>query len=418
MLGKEVDRLDEILDERVAHEVLEGEADEAELDPQATAQHLRLVGGRRLEVEVDQAVDVGPGAEAAAARLNPEEVVEQRYHEVGMEHAYGPSRARVADPEGHDRHPRQRGVAEEQQPGALEPGAQGALQVACLQLLDHAGSDLLLEPEGEAGADRLDDRRRPAFLAHHGVGMVGLVLGRDVDDRAAAGDRGEVVGEEVALGDEDAGRAGAARQLVRREAHRVLVGELALLDVRNRVHLDWKMGRGRRIVPAGERAVAVEQDGDCVDVRDDAGHVRRCREGPDLERPGGVALELRPQVIEVEPALRVLADDDDLRRRLSPQQLVRVVLERAQEDERPLARVEPEDSREQVDGGGGARAAEDHGVVHAAAYGPVDHPPRVLSQLRRTTPVAEASVCVFAYSGSTRLRMTSSMKASERPEAV
>ena len=33
-------------------------------------------------------------------------------------------------------------------------------------------------------------------------------------------------------------------------------------------------------------------------------------------------------------------------------------------------------------------------------------------------PVAEASVWVFAYSGSTRSRMTSSMNASERPEAV
>ena len=33
-------------------------------------------------------------------------------------------------------------------------------------------------------------------------------------------------------------------------------------------------------------------------------------------------------------------------------------------------------------------------------------------------PVAEASVCVFAYSGRTRSRMKSSMNDSERPEAV
>ena len=33
-------------------------------------------------------------------------------------------------------------------------------------------------------------------------------------------------------------------------------------------------------------------------------------------------------------------------------------------------------------------------------------------------PVADASVCVFAYSGSTRSRMKSSMNDSERPEAV
>jgi hypothetical protein len=33
-------------------------------------------------------------------------------------------------------------------------------------------------------------------------------------------------------------------------------------------------------------------------------------------------------------------------------------------------------------------------------------------------PVADASVCVFAYSGSTRSRMWSSMNVSARPEAV
>ena len=33
-------------------------------------------------------------------------------------------------------------------------------------------------------------------------------------------------------------------------------------------------------------------------------------------------------------------------------------------------------------------------------------------------PVADASVCVFAYSGSTRSRMKSSTKDSERPDAV
>jgi hypothetical protein len=32
--------------------------------------------------------------------------------------------------------------------------------------------------------------------------------------------------------------------------------------------------------------------------------------------------------------------------------------------------------------------------------------------------VAEASVCVFAYSGRTRSRMKSSMNVSDRPEAV
>ena len=118
--------------------------------------------------------------------------------------------------------------------------------------------------------------------------MVGLALGRDVEDRATAGNRRDVAGEEAALGDEHAGRAGPSRKLVRRHEDGVLVRELAVLDFRIRVHVDRKVGRGRCGVPTRERAVPVEQDRDGVGVRDDAGHVRGRREAPDLERACGM----------------------------------------------------------------------------------------------------------------------------------
>ena len=53
-------------------------------------------------------------------------------------------------------------------------------------------------------------------------------------------------------------------------------------------------------------------------------------------------------------------------------------------------------------------------------------PPTASCTIRRASsrrrivwrPVADDSVCVFAYSGSTSLRMKSSMKLSDRPDAV
>ena len=204
------------------------------------------------------------------------------------------------------------------------------------------------------------------------------------------GSRGDAVGEEVALGDEHAGRARPAGKLVRREEDRVLVREVAVLDVGRGVHLDREVRARGRVVPEGQRAVPVEQDRDGVDVRDDARDVRRCREASDLQRPCGVALELLAQVVEVEAAVAVLPDDDDIRDRLAPRQLVRVVLERADEDDRPLgcAAKRPSSrtrSRRSMRPRR-ARAGEDDHVVLPAADGPVDDPARLLAQPRRLEP--------------------------------
>jgi hypothetical protein len=51
-----------------------------------------LEGVRAFEVDAEQAVAVGPGAAAPATRLDAEQVVEQRHHEVVVEVATGPQR--------------------------------------------------------------------------------------------------------------------------------------------------------------------------------------------------------------------------------------------------------------------------------------------------------------------------------------
>ena len=86
---------------------------------------------------------------------------------------------------------------------------------------------------------------------------------------------------------------------------------------------------------------------------------------------------------EVDPAVGVLPDDDDVGDRFPPRELVAVVLVRADQDDRPLigrdvrpqavALVEAgrdpqlQDPDEEVDRAGHARAAEDHRMVVGVA---------------------------------------------------
>ena len=72
-------------------------------------------------------------------------------------------------------------------------------------------ADRVLELEHEPGADRLDDRGRAALLAVLDVGQVDVLERVDVGDRAAAGHARHPVAEQLAAGDEHAGRARARR---------------------------------------------------------------------------------------------------------------------------------------------------------------------------------------------------------------
>ena len=66
------------------------------------------------------------------------------------------------------------------------------------------------------------------------------------------------------------------------------------------------------------------------------GHVARGAEAADAERPVRVPCQLGGQVRLVDVPVGVLVDDHDVGDRLAPRQLVAVMLERADEHDRPL----------------------------------------------------------------------------------
>src|SRR5919108_5770173 len=243
---------------------------------------------------------------------------------------------------------------------------------------DRLGSHGFLQREHESGSNRLDDRRGASLLADRRVRMIGLPRRAHEQDRPAAGYRGDANAEERPLRDQNAGGSGAADELVRRQEDSVRVGQVPVPRARRRVHVYREVGAGRRVVPAGERTVTMEDGRDPLDVRDDPGHVRGGREAPDLQGPSSVAKEFLLEVPQVDSAAGVLANRHDIRDRLPPGQLVRVVLVRADEDDRPLRRRQVEEPHELVDRAGRPRAAEENDVVVAPVHGTVNDPTGVL----------------------------------------
>ena len=191
------------------------------------------------------------------------------------------------------------------------------------------------------------------------------------------------------------------------EEHRVLVcrgvGHAAPTPA---VHLDVDVGRRSGVVPEREGAVLVEEGGDRVGVGDDARDVARGREGADEERALGVLDESLPQHRDVDVAVEVLRDDDDVGDALTPHDLVGVVLVGADEDDRALvggdeiARVptvlevrrdaQSEDADELVDGPGAARTGEDDHRLVVTADGVTDRATGVLAQPGRLQARARA----------------------------
>ena len=186
------------------------------------------------------------------------------------------------------------------------------------------------------GPDRFDDGRRAALLAMDRVVDVAVLGGVDVGDRASTHHVGHAVAQQRAPNHQHARRARTADELVRADEHGVLVRQRVLGALR--VHVDLDVRSGAREVPERQRPVAVQQIGDGARVRHDAGHVRRRRERSDLQRPrlrsvDQLGFELR----QIDVPVGVLGDRDHVGDRFAPRQLVGVVLERPDEDDRTLA---------------------------------------------------------------------------------
>ena len=180
----------------------------------------------------------------------------------------------------------------------------------------------------------------PAFLAVLLGVPVQRRLGRHQRHRAAARLRRHGVLDQALLDHQHAGRARAADQLVRRQEHRVLVGEVAVGPVvPARFIVDVGVGPGGGVVPERQRAVAVQQHGHRAHVRDDAADVRRRREAADLERPVARGAEQRrpPACATSMRPSSSSSMTTDLGQAVAPGQLVRVVLVGADEHHRPRA---------------------------------------------------------------------------------
>ncbi len=304
---------------------------------------------------------------------------------------YGPAHS---DDERHDRETLRGRTAEDVDGRLGRPSPERTAYEALLVGTDDVDADCFLQLEDQAGADRLHDGRGAAFLPVDQVVEVAVVLGVDVGDGATPGDVGHPVGHQLASYDQDAGGAGSADELVRREEHRVLVAE-RVVQV-GPVHLDLHIGAGGGEVPERQGSVAVQEGGDAGGVAQDPGDVAGSGEAADLQRAVGVPEELLLQDAEIDVTVTVGRDGDHLRDRLPPGQLVGVVLERSEEDHRALVgrdRVaevvgvlerrgdpQPQDPDQLGDRTGAARAGEDHARVLVAADGVVDDRPGVLAQ--------------------------------------
>jgi hypothetical protein len=290
-------------------------------------------------------------------------------------------------------------AAEHLDGGVLLPPVQRAMGERLLLAADHVGADRLLEREDQPGSDRADDVRRTALLPALDVVEVHVFERIDVLDRAAAGHAWDGVAEQLAPRDQQARRARAADELVRRDEDGVLVVQVRVVACAAGRHLDVHVRRGGGEVPERQRTVAVQQHRDRARVRQDAGHVGRGGEAPDLQWAVGVVEQRSLERVEVDPPVRVLGDLDDVRDRLAPEKLVRVVLVGTDEHDRTVAlrdriaqRVasvevgrepEPQARHELVDRAGRPRAGEDHRMLGGVAAARVeDDPPRFLTEPR------------------------------------
>ena len=249
-----------------------------------------------------------------------------------------------------------------------------------LAVADLVAADLLLQREHEPGTDRLDDAGRATLLADGGVGVVDVFGRADEQDRSAARHRRYLVSKQRALGDQDTRCPGATDELMGRDEHRVLVGEVPIRDRRRRVHVDREVRSRSRVVEAGERAMPVKGDRDPVHVAHDSRHVRRGGEAADLDGAPGVAAQFVLELGEIDRAGGVLADRDEISRRLSPREFVGVVLVGPDEHHRPVPWIQRQQAAQLVDRAGRAGAAEDDHVIFAAVHRLVDDAAGLLAQ--------------------------------------
>ena len=218
--GDQVDRIQDVVEHPLGEEVVEVHPHPARLDALASGGDLAFELVRPIQIDAEEPVPVRARARAAAPRLDPEQVVQERHDEVVVQVPL-----LVAHDERHDRQPRQVVAPEDLDIGVLLPPMHRTVGERLLARADRLGADGLLELEHEARPDRLHDRGRAAFLTVLDVIEVPVLRRVHVRDRAAAGDARHAVAEEVPARDEHPRGARPAHELVRRDEHGILVVE-------------------------------------------------------------------------------------------------------------------------------------------------------------------------------------------------
>ena len=174
----------------------------------------------------------------------------------------------------------------------------------------------------QPGPDRFDDRRGASLLAVGRIADVAVLVLVHIGHRAAARRAGTRLVSRPFLTASTPGVPGPPMNLCGGQENRVLAVDGAVRSRSARRHADFDIGGGRRVVPERQRAVAVQQGGDGPGVGGDAGDVGGGREAADLERPVGMVLEGRSQAADIDMAVGVGVDDDDVGDGFAPRQFV------------------------------------------------------------------------------------------------
>ena len=225
--------------------------------------------------------------------------------------------------------------------GVALPALDGPADEGFLPLPDRTRADGVLELEDKPRTNGFQDRRRATFLAVLRIREVDVLARVDVRHGAAARNRGHAIGEQVAAGGQDPGRARAPDELVGADEDRVLVIQLGVVAGAVRGELDVHVRSRRPEVPERAGAEAVEQDRDRARVADDPGDVRRRREAADLQPAPGMASKLPFERREVDPSVGILGNRHQIGDGFAPRQLVGVVLVRPDEHDRAIGLGNP-----------------------------------------------------------------------------
>ena len=183
MVGDQMDRVEDVREHRLAHEVGEREPGERQLRPHVPLATSACIFAENRSPIPDSRCRYGPAQKQPLRAWIPNRSLSTATTKLACK---APA---VTQPERHDRQPLYRGITEHLDVRVRAPGPQRTPREIVLTAADLLGADHLLEREHQPGADRLDDGRRTRLLADRRVRVICVRVRADEQHRAAAGHR-------------------------------------------------------------------------------------------------------------------------------------------------------------------------------------------------------------------------------------